>query len=616
MARPLSFSEALPAIGRVSRHFMPHLAAHRRLVIGSMIALFGGVLFRLLEPWPLKYVFDRLFRAEGQRFTGLPLIDRLDAVTLLAAAAISIVLIALLRALADYWNSIGFALIGNRVLTEIRSKLYQHLQCLSLSFHSQARGGDLLVRVIGDVNMLKEIAVTAILPLLANVLVLVGMLGLMLWLNWRLALLGLAILPLSFLFTLRASRRIHKVARDQRKREGAMAATAAESIGGIKVVQTLSLENAFSQSFSKQNKKSLMEGVQGSRLSAALERRVDVLIAIATALVVWQGAWLVMSRSMTPGDLIVFLTYLKRAFTPLKDFAKYTGRLAKGAAAGERVVDLLEREPEIQDLPNAIVAPPFRGTVRFEDVSFAYDSELIVFEHVEFEVPAGRHVAIAGASGVGKSTLVGLIPRLYDVTGGRVLIDGRDVREFTLASLRSQISVLLQETLLFAASIRDNIAYGAPDVDAAEVEAAARLANAHGFIEEMPEGYETIVGERGVTLSNGQRQRIAIARAAIRRSPILILDEPTTGLDEENQRDVIEALERLSQGRTTFLITHDLGTASRCHMIVLLHNRRIVERGSHEELMRAQGRYAMLFDLEASENHVRVAEEGSIAVTR
>jgi len=615
MARPLSFSEALPAIGRVSRHFMPHLAAHRRLVIGSMIALFGGVLFRLLEPWPLKYVFDRLFHAKP-RFTGLPLIDRLDAVTLLAAAAISIVLIALLRALADYWNSIGFALIGNRVLTEIRSKSYQHLQCLSLSFHSQARAGDLLMRVIGDVNMLKEIAVTAILPLLANVLVLAGMLGLMLWLNWRLALLGLAILPLSFLFTLRASRRIHKVARDQRKREGVMAATAAESIGGIKVVQTLSLEKVFSQSFSKQNKTSLMEGVQGSRLSAALERRVDVLIAIATALVVWQGARLVMSRSMTPGDLIVFLTYLKRAFTPLKDFAKYTGRLAKGAAAGERVVDLLEREPEIQDPPNAIVAPPFRGTVRFEDVSFAYDSELIVFEHVEFEVPAGRHVAIVGASGVGKSTLVGLIPRLYDVTGGRVLIDGRDVREFTLASLRLQISVLLQETLLFAASIRDNIAYGAPDVDAAEVEAAARLANAHGFIEEMPEGYETMVGERGVTLSNGQRQRIAIARAAIRQSPILILDEPTTGLDEENQRDVIEALERLSQGRTTFLITHDLRTASRCHMIVLLHNRRIVERGSHEELMRAQGRYAMLFDLEASENCVRVAEEGSIAVTR
>ncbi|PYV15370.1 MAG: protein tyrosine phosphatase, partial [Acidobacteria bacterium] len=478
MARPLSFFEALPAIGRVSRHFMPHLAAHRRLVIGSMIALFGGVLFRLLEPWPLKYVFDRLFRAKP-RFTGLPLIDRLDAVTLLAAAAISIVLIALLRALADYWNSIGFALIGNRVLTEIRSKSYQHLQCLSLSFHSQARGGDLLVRVIGDVNMLKEMVVTAILPLLANVLVLAGMLGLMLWLNWRLALLGLAILPLSFLFTLRASLRIHKVARDQRKREGVMAATAAESIGGIKVVQTLSLEKVFSQSFSKQNKTSLMEGVQGSRLSAALERRVDVLIAIATALVVWQGARLVMSRSMTPGDLIVFL------------------RLAKGAAAGERVVDLLEREPEIQDPPNAIVAPPFRGTVRFEDVSFAYDSELIVFEHVEFEVPAGRHVAIVGASGVGKSTLVGLIPRLYDVTGGRVLIDGRDVREFTLASLRSQISVLLQETLLFAASIRDNIAYGAPDVDAAEVEAAARLANAHGFIEEMPEGYETMVGERG-----------------------------------------------------------------------------------------------------------------------
>src|SRR5262249_8399170 len=301
----------------------------------------------------------------------------------------------------------------------------------------------------------------------------------------------------------------------------------------------LSLEGIFDQTFSEQNKKSLSEDLKTSRLSAALRRVVEALVALATALVLWYGAWLVLRNELTPGDLLVFLVYLKTGFKSVQNFARYTGRLAKAAVASERVLDILERAPDVCDLPGAVPAPPLRGCVRFQDVSFAYHPGRYVLKHIDFEVSAGQHVALVGPSGIGKSTLVSLILRLYDPVQGRVLIDGHDIRDYTLASLRGQISVVLQDTLLFAASVTDNIAYGTPGATRGEIEAAARLANAHDFIENLPCGYETILSERGVSLSQGQRQRLAIARAAIRKAPILILDEPTTGLDEENEQAVI-----------------------------------------------------------------------------
>jgi ATP-binding cassette subfamily B protein len=306
----------------------------------------------------------------------------------------------------------------------------------------------------------------------------------------------------------------------------------------------------------------------------------------------------VLRGALSPGDLLVFLAYLKTAFRPVRDLAKHTGRLAKSTAAGERVLDLLARTPDVRDLPGAVAAPQLCGRVRFEGVGFAYEAGHPVLAGVDFEVEAGRRVALVGPSGIGKSTLVRLILRLYDPCVGRVLIDGHDVREYTLASLRSRAAVVLQDSVLFAASARDNIAYGAPGASSEEVEAAARLANAHDFIRALPRGYDTDLGERGVTLSHGQRQRIAIARAAVRRAPLLILDEPTTGLDEENQRAVVEALERLAAGRTTFLVTHDLSLAARADEIFYLEGGRILERGSHADLMRAGGRYAALHRLQ------------------
>ena len=550
-------------MGRIIRYFAPYISRHRGLVAGSFVALFTEVAMRALEPLPLKFVFDYIIAPKQGRSNIFISDQAIEPATLLLIAAVGVVAVIGIRAIASYLNTVGFALVGNRVLTEVRADLYRHIQCLSLSFHNRARGGDLLVRVMSDIGMLRDIAVTALLPLAANVLILVAMTALMIWINWKLALLALATTPLFWLFTLRITKRIRVASRDQRKREGAMASTAAESISAIRVVQALSLERTFAGVFSNQNEKSLKEGVKASRLAASLERTVDVLIAVATALVLWYGAGLVMRSELSAGDLLVFLAYLKNAFKPVQDFAKYSGRIAKASAAGERIMELFERTPDIRDLPGARPAPAFSGEVSFTDVAFGYESGRQVLTDINLIVRPGQGVAVVGQSGIGKSTLLNLVLRLYDPTRGHVSIDGHDIREYTLESLRSQIGVVLQDTILFAASIRENIAFGRPGASTAEIEAAARLANAYDFIERMPDGFETVIGERGVTLSAGQRQRIAIARAAVRNVPILILDEPTTGLDAENERTILQALERLAEGKTTFLVTHALRQVER-----------------------------------------------------
>ena len=602
--RKMTLHDALPGLRRVLVRLWPYMRSQRPLIVTSTAALLISIAFRLLEPWPLKLVFDTISQSHGKRTAWLSNLLHLHDSSpgkVILVATIAAALITTIRALADYANAVGFAKIGNRVLTDVRNYLYAHMQQLSLSFHNTARSGDLIVRVISDVNMLRDVAVTALLPLAASFLILAGMWGVMFYLHWELTVLALTIVPLMWIRTISLSKRIQETARAQRQKQGEMAATAAESLGSMKLVQALSLEPVFAAAFNSRSEKTQRQDVKGARLAANLGSTVDILLAVATSLVLWYGARLVLvSHELSSGDLVVYLMYLRRAFNPVQDFAKYTARIAKGTAAGERVIDLLDRAPEIHDLPHAKPAPSFLGDVRFEDVGFAYDAGHPVLDHVTFEVPPGRRVAIVGPSGAGKSTLVGLVLRLYDVSAGKITIDGVDLRDYTLASLRRQISTVLQESLLFAATIRENIAYGWDGLTDADIESAARLANIHDFITTLPKGYDTLVGERGVTLSGGQRQRIAIARAAVRKAPILILDEPSTGLDEENDRLVMEALERLAVGRTTFVIAHDLRVAARADTIVYVEERRVQEIGTHAQLLRAGGRYAALYGMQVS----------------
>src|SRR5258708_35411952 len=415
MAQPQPLKKSLPGLWRVLRHFWPQTRKYKWLIAGSWTALLLEVGFRLLEPWPLKIVFDRVInKMRGAHGYKVSFLDIFEPITLLAIMASLTVMLTAFRALAGYWTTIGFAKIGNRVLSRVRSQLYRHVQYLSLSFHTKARTGDLVVRVVSDVGLLQDVVVTALLPMLAKVLILVGMVALMFWLNWRLTLVALAVFPLFWLRTVSMGRKINEVARLQRKREGAMAATASETINAIRTIQSLSLESAFDKQFSQQNEKNLKQDVKARRLAAGLERSVDLLTAIAGASVLFYGTRLVLNKELSAGALLVFLAYLKNAFRPIQEFAKYTGRLGKAAAAGERVLDLLQHIPEIRDLPGAVAAPIFRGGARFEQVHFEYDNGQPVLNDISLDIEPGKCVAVVGPSGSGKSTLVSLILRLYD----------------------------------------------------------------------------------------------------------------------------------------------------------------------------------------------------------
>lgn len=613
VGRPDKIRQSIPVLRRLVTRFAPEIGEERLLITGSFLAVFLEVFLRLLEPWPLAIVLDHVLGLGGGAEPPLlgPLANQ-SPTRLLLLAAFALVAVAGLRAVASYSATVGFALVGNRLLTRVRNALYRRLQGLSVGFHSRAEKGDLVLRVIGDVGMVREVVVTAMLPLLGNLFILAGMIVVMLWMQWQLTLVALTTVPLFWLSTARLGARIRTVARKQRRREGGLATRVSETMGAIETVQALSLEETFAADFVDQGERSMAQGVQGKRLSARLERTVDVLNALATALVLWFGASIVLRGGLSPGELVVFLTYLKSAVRPVRNFAKYSARLAKASAAAERVLEVLDEQPDVREAPDAREAPIFRGAIRFERATFGYGDEPVL-RAVDFSVAAGERVAVVGASGAGKSTLVGAISRLRDPSEGRILIDEIDLRELTLASVRRQVSVVLQESLLFAATIRENIAMGANEVSDEAVRAAASSANASEFIELLPEGYETRIGERGMDLSIGQRQRIAIARASVVPTSVVVLDEPLTGLDGENARVVEEALDRLCAGRTTLLITHDLRHAATCDRIVVLEGGTVTEIGTHAELIRAGRGYEHMCRAGASAPGPRQVETHVVA---
>ena len=566
-------------IRRTLRCVRPHLRQHRLRIAVGFAALAVDVLFRLLEPWPVKLVVDAVSRSLGAtlRRPGPALEASLQTLLLCGGA---IVVISVLRAIANYWSAISFALVGSRVAADLRARTFRHVQGLSMRHHTRASSGDTVQRLVSDVSRLQDVAVTAGLPMLGNAVTLLAMTFIMLWLDPMLALVVFLATGIFAVLSRRSSGSITTAAGRSRKGEGALATTAAQTLGAMREVQAYGLEDTISSNFRKSNTATLGTGVVALRLAAGLERRTDVLIGLATAIVLAGGGWRVLQHSITPGDLIVFLTYLKTGMKPLKDLAKQTSRIAQATASGVRVADLLEAQTDrarsTQRPPPA--EPPARtlcSTTSPPATARAPQS----FTGSTSEFPAGERLAIIGPSGAGKSTLASLVLRMIDPTTGTVRVGGEDLKELKIASVRSHVSILLQDSVLFGNTVRENIRFGRLDASDEDIEHAAALAQADDFIRALPDGYDTVLGEAAKDLSGGQRQRIAIARAILRQAPIVILDEATAGLDPASRESILDALEVLTRGRTSITITHDAFAARLCDRIIWLEDGRILEEG-------------------------------------
>jgi subfamily B ATP-binding cassette protein MsbA len=579
------------------------LSPHWKALVAGLFAVTGEGIADLLQPWPLKIVFDNVLQAKAAHGHGWldPLILSLtggDRLATLKFAALAALLIAVVGALCSYADKSLTTSVGQWVMHDLRRSLYSHIQRSSLAYHDHKQTGDLISRVTSDIDAIQSFIASGLLGALVDCLTLFGMVAVMFYLNPRFTLIALSVAPVLFAVVYSYTRRIKKAAREVRKKEGQIVSTIQEVLTSIRVVKAFTREEYEQHRLEEESLESVEIALRARGLKAKLSPLVEIIVAIGTSMVLWFGAHMVLDGTLSSGDLIVFIFYLGKMYKPMQDLSKMTDSYSKAAVGYERIREVLEADNVVRDQPGARPAPPFRGTIEYENVSFGYDAKSPILRNVSFRIEAGQTLALVGPTGAGKTTLVSMLPRFYELTSGVVRIDGRDVKGFTQQSLRQQISFVLQETVLFQGPIWSNIAYGKPDASRNEIIHAAELANAQEFIEKMPEGYNTVVGERGATLSGGQRQRIAIARAVIRNSPILILDEPSTGLDAASEQLVFEALDKLMEGKTSIVIAHRLATIRRADLILVVKDGEIVERGTHEELLRAGKLYAELYELQ------------------
>jgi len=573
---------------------------------GWLVVVFGAMVVEtamsLAAPWPLKIILDNV--VGGHRLPEyLAWLRDLSfgekSLALAGVAAVGTVLIAAIGAVAGYVDNYYTESVAQYVANDLRQRIYHHLHRLSLKYFDTHKLGNLLSTITSDVTTIQAFASTALLSILVDLLTIVGMLGLMLYLNFDFALVAVGVTPFLLLFVARFKKAVKKATHEVRKHQSEIVGVVQQGLESVRTVKAFGRQGTEEGRLEEVSMETVQAALRARRVKSLLSPIVSVTVSLCVAFVLWRGAGLILADAMTIGALTVFLSYLNKFFKPVQDMAKMTNVIAQASVGLERIQAILDTDTVIPQKADARDPGTLKGEIVFEHVAFAYDPAAPVLRDVNLVIRPGQRIGLCGATGGGKSTVLSLIPRFFDPTGGRILIDGVDVVDYRLDRLREQIGFVLQDTVLFAGTIRENIAYGRLDATPDEIVAAARMANAHDFIEQMPHGYESLVGERGLTLSGGQRQRIGIARAVVRNSPILILDEPTAALDTESEKLVMEALERLMAGRTVITIAHRLSTIRDADRIFVLKGGLVAEQGTHAELVALDGLYAELYRIQA-----------------
>lgn len=569
---------------RLLAYLKPYIWPYFTLAMMCMVA-FGatdGVL-----PFLIQKIIDDVFtRKDEAALAYLPSV---------------IVAIFAFRGLMNFGQSYFNDYVGLRIINDVRNGLNRHFQALSVSFFYRHPTGTLLARVNSDVHLLRYAITDALASFMKDAVSLSALMVVAFMKDWFLASMAFVVFPASVLPIMRLSRKIKRFTRRGQIRTGTLTALLQESIQGNRIVKAFGMEKYEDQRYQDENWRLFKQSLRASRIKAIVAPSMEMLASIGIGAVVWYGGWSVINGGRTQGEFMAFMAAMFLMYGPFKGIARTYTAVHQGLAGAERVFEILDEAPEIADKADAQVARPFSKNVQFHNVSFAY-KDAPVLKGVDLTVEAGQRVALVGMSGVGKSTLADLIPRFYDVRGGRVTIDGVDVRDLTVPSLRAQIGIVTQHTFLFNDTIRNNIAYGDPGRRIEDIITAAKAANAHEFISALPDGYDAVIGEMGMQLSGGQRQRLAIARALLKNAPILILDEATSSLDAESERLVQEALETLMATRTTIVIAHRLSTIRKADRIVVLVDGGVAEQGTHEELLRKNGEYGRLYSIQALED--------------
>jgi subfamily B ATP-binding cassette protein MsbA len=543
----------------------------------------------LYVPWIIKDVIDEVLAAKDY--------------SMLNTIAAGIIVVYLARGFFFFGQTYLMSYIGQRVVIDIREALYRHLQRLSLSYFEKRQTGAIMSYVTNDVAALQNAMVENVIDMVTEGMILIGSIGAMFFIHWKLTLLTLITLPLVAHAINIFGKKLRRTSRVMQERAADITSVLQEAISAVRVIKSFVREEYEINRFSHENEKNFRAQMKNAQLMATLTPTIEFLAAIGVTVIIWYGGVEVISGNLTAGALIAFLMYVINLTNPMKRLSRVYGNIQRALAAAQRVFEVLDTEPEVRDMPGAGIMPPIVGRVSFEALSFEYKPGELALSDVNFTAEPGQMIALVGPSGAGKTTIGSLIPRFYDPSAGVIRIDGIDIKTVTLDSLREQIGIVPQETVLFNGSVYENIRYGRLDATRDEVVAAAKAANAHNFIMEMPEGYDTQIGERGGKVSGGQRQRLAIARAILKNPRILILDEATSALDTESEKLVQEALDQLMVNRTSFVIAHRLSTIQRANMILVMEKGRIAERGSHDELLAQGGLYSKLYQTQFARDH-------------